>query len=247
MLFTKGSTALFVLASSVVAGAATPAEAGDSNGDFQIRAGVSGVVFDTDVKSVRTSTGVDLRAAANADANVEDIVVPTLTLTYFFTKNFAAELNCCTGRINLEGTKGFAALNTLADAWVLPPVVTLQYRFDRFAGFQPYVGAGVEWIHYWSGDGDNAVGATKVKIDDSFGFALQAGLDYDLGGGWSLDVDVKKAWLGTTVTWERTDLPGNPSVVSKADVDPLWITGSVGYRFNIEDLFKSRSAPASLK
>jgi outer membrane protein len=228
-----------------IAAATAPAFAGDSNGNLQIRLGVTGVVFDDNVKSVTATGGsVDLKSAIGADAKIGNTVVPTATVTYFFTPNWAIEAICCTAHISAKGAGGLAPLGDIADAWVLPPIITLQYRFDRINGFQPYVGAGGQWIHYWAGKGDNALGAGTVDIDDSFGFALQTGIDYDLGQGWSLNLDVKKTWLDTTVKWK--DVPGLHDVRAEVDLDPWWFTASLGYRFNVEDLFH-RQAAAPLK
>lgn len=222
--------------------AASTAFAGDSNGNFQVRFGVTGVVFDDNVKSVTTSGGTDLKAAIGADASVGNTVVPTATLTYFFTPNWAIEAICCTAHISAKGTGGLNGTGDIADAWVLPPIITLQYRFDRIGGLQPYVGAGGQWIHYWSGKGDNALGATDVDIDDSFGWALQAGIDYDLGSGWSLNLDVKKTWVDTTITWKNAAGVGGQDIKANVDLDPWWLTASVGYRFNVEDLLARRTA-----
>lgn len=238
----SGTTRLAALGAAlfVVVTAAIPtAFAGDSNGNLQVRLGVSGVIFDDSIKSVNTASG-NLKPQG-ANAKVTDVVVPTATITYFFTPNWAIEANCCTAKVTAKGKGLLAPYGDLADAWVLPPVVTLQYRFDRFHGLQPYVGAGVEWIHYWAGKADNGLGATSVDFDDSFGFALQAGLDYDLGSGWSLNLDVKKTWLDTTVTWHTND-PALGVVKADVDLDPWWLTASLGYRFNVEDLFARRTA-----
>lgn len=220
---------------------APTALAGDSNGNLQVRAGVTGIIFDDNVKSVRTSGGADLQSLLGADAKIGDVAVPTVTITYFFTPNIAIEAICCTAKIKAEGAGGLSGAGDLAEAWVLPPIVTLQYRFDRVANFQPYVGVGAQWIHYWGGKGDNALGATGVDLDDSFGFALQAGLDYDLGDGWSLNLDVKKTWLDTNVTWKSAALAGGEDITAKVDLDPLWVTAALGYRFNVEDLFGRRA------
>lgn len=226
---------------------ASTAFAGDSNGSWQVRAGVTGILFDDKVTSLRSSTAGDLKAAPfNADASLPNIVVPTATITYFFNKNWAVEGICCAAHVKAVGTKG--ALNgagNVTEAWVLPPVVTLQYRFDRIAGFQPYVGAGIQWIHYWPGKGDNALGASSVAIEDSVGPALQAGLDYDLGRGWSLDLDVKKAWVDTTVSWRDTTALG--TVKADVELNPWWVTASLAYRFNTDELLGRRSDLVSLK
>jgi len=137
---------------AVLIASAGAAFAGDSNGNLQVRVGVTGVLFDDSVRSLRSSSAGDLKAGG-ADATVPNVVVPTATITYFFNKNLAIEAVCCAAYVQAEGTKGLSSLGKLADAWVLPAVVTLQYRFDRIAGIQPYVGAGVQWIHYWGSRG----------------------------------------------------------------------------------------------
>ena len=41
--------------------------------------------------------------------------------------------------------------------------MTAQYRFTGLGRFEPYVGAGVQYINFFNtGTGDNALGATKV-------------------------------------------------------------------------------------
>jgi outer membrane protein len=113
--------------------------------------------------------------------------------------------------------------------------------------FQPYVGAGVQYINFFdTGPGANLLGATKVDIDDAWGFTLQAGLDVSLGNGWSLNADVKKTWLDTTVTWHNTAL-GGANVVGDADLDPWIFSAGLGYRFNLGSIFGHRTDAAPIK
>jgi len=229
------------LALMLAFGAAGPAQAGDTQGNFMVR--VLGTVVDpaSDVKSV-TANGA---AIAGADADVSTEVIPALTLTYFFDSNWAVELFCCFSRHNIDGKGSLAGLGEIGDAWIFPPVVTLQYHFAGLGPVKPYVGAGVQYIHFFSeGTGANALGASKVDIDDAFGFALQAGADISLGDGWYLNADVKKVWLGTDVTWHNTGLG---TVKADVDIDPWIISAGVGYRFNLEDIFGGRRSAAVLK
>lgn len=242
----KRLSAIVAMIASTWLVSAAPASAGDSNGNLQVRVGVTGGIFDENVTSVRTSTGVDLKSAVGANAELDDLVVPTATITYFFNKNLALEVFCCAAHVTAEGTNGLSGAGDIVEAWVLPPIITAQYRFDRTAGFQPYIGAGIQWIHYWPDRADNALGAVDVEMDDSFGFVLQAGIDYDLGDGWSLNLDVKKSWIDTSVTWKDASLTGT-DIHADVDLDPLWVTASLGYRFNADDLFGRRTASASLK
>ncbi len=226
---------LWVGALALFAGAvaALPAQAGDSNGNFQVKVGVTGVLFDDNTKSV-TSNGA---LVPNASAETNDNVIPTLMLTYFLDKNWAVELFCCFDQVNVTGKGSLAGVGKLASTWAFPPILTLQYHFDGMGAFKPYVGVGAEWIHYFQELSNIGGGA---NFDDSFGFALQAGTDIDLGQGWSLGLDVKKVWEDTKITWTGTN--GLGTVVAKHDLDPWFVTANLGYRFNLSDLLGRRAA-----
>lgn len=218
---------IFALAGLLAAGLvlAGPANAGDSNGNIQAKIGVTGVLPDNN-----TTNSVP----AGIQGEVNDEVIPSLTLTYYLNKNLAVELFCCFAKIDVDVNN--LGLGKVADAWIFPPVLTLQYHFDNIGPVRPFVGVGVEWIHYFD---ENAVGAfagQTVNFDDSVGFALQGGFDYDLGQGWSFGLDVKKVWENTTLTYSG-------GVVVEHDVDPLFVTANIGYRFNLSDLLGARPAP----
>jgi len=230
---------LGVVALSTSAATALPAQAGDPSGNFMVRVLGTVVDPDTDVKSL-TANG----SAIAGDADVSTQVIPALTLTYFMSKNLALELFCCFSKHNIDAKGPLAGLGEIADTWIFPPVVTLQYHFDSFGPLKPYVGAGVQWIHFFNeSTGANGLGARSVDIDDAFGFALQAGLDVSIGDGWYVNADVKKVWINTDATWQTAAGP----VVADVDLDPWIISAGVGYRFNLEDVFAGRSYPAPLK
>jgi outer membrane protein len=98
----------------------------------------------------------------------------------------------------------------------------------------------VQYIHYFDG-GHSDLGGAKISLDDSWGFALQGGVDVEIGKGWYLNADIKKVWLDTDASWQGT--------AAKADVtvDPLIASVGIGYRFNLADLLGPRAEPAPLK
>jgi outer membrane protein len=224
-----GLAAAFAMALAI---GAPVAQAGSYDGDTLVR--VQGTVVAPD-SSAKVYSGGTLVPTYNAEVSTE--VIPTLTITHFFTKNVAAELFCCFGKFNAEG-KGAINGKDLGDFWVFPPILTLQYHFDPIGGFKPYVGAGVQYIHYFDGGRSDLGG--RIKLDDSWGFALQGGVDMEIGHGWYLNADIKKVWLDTDASW-------GTGVTAKVAVDPLIISAGIGYRFNLSDIFASRAEPAPLK
>lgn len=220
---------------SCLAAGSVPALAGSETGNVLVR--VQGTVLDPDSSANVFAGGA---AVSGADAEVDTEVLPTLTLTYFLNKNLAVELFCCFGKLEAEG-KGIIDGVDLGDFWVFPPALTLQYHFDSIGAFKPYVGAGVQYIHFFGeGRADNVapVSGSKIQLDDAFGLTLQAGVDISLGGGWYLNADIKKTWIDTDAAWKGT------GITADVQVDPWIYSLGFGYRFNLEDLFAPRETAA---
>ena len=225
---------------ATVAGATLPARAGDENGNVMVR--VLGTVVDPDSSATVKAGGIVI---PGADAEVSTEVIPALTLSYFMNQNWALELFCCFAKHEVEGKGSINNLNEIADTWIFPPAVTLQYHFTDMGAWKPYVGAGVQYINFFdTGTGDNVLGASSVDIDDAFGFTLQAGVDISIGNGWSLNADVKKTWLNTDITWRNNAALGGIDVTGDADVDPWIFSAGLGYRFN---LFGATAQAAPIK
>lgn len=210
--------------------ATTPASAGSNTGDVLVR--VQGTYVDFNDDSSPKGGAGQLPGALELDNEV----LPTLTITYFLNKNLGLELFCCFAKLQADHN----ALGEVADFWVFPPALTLQYHFDPVGGFKPYVGAGVQYILPFSEKGTGALTGAQVDVDDALGFTLQAGIDVELGQGWYLNADVKKTWIEHTVSVngaEQFDL----------GIDPLIVSVGLGYRFNLSDIFGSREAAVPLK
>lgn len=203
--------------------ASAPASAGSESGDFMVR--VQGTYLHPGDESSPDGLSVD------------DEFVPTATLTYFMNKNLAIELFCCFADL----TATLKGAGEVADFWVFPPALTLQYHFDPIGGFKPYVGAGVQYILPFSEDGKGALAGQNVEVDDALGFTLQAGVDVSLGQGWYLNADVKKTWIEHEVS--VSPLGANFDV----DVDPWIFSVGLGYRFNLADVFGSRASAEPMK
>ncbi len=201
----RGLTA--ALAGVMMLGTAVPAFAdAPEAGDWQVRVRAIGVLPDVDSS---------LTPALVAD--VDDAWMPELDFTYFFGPNVAAELILATTEHDVS-----ASGIDLGSTWVLPPTLTLQYHFNTTGQFQPYVGAGVNYTIFYGGDDVAGLG---VDYENSFGFALQAGVDIMTDEHWFINLDVKKIYLSTDVN------VGGGAVTGEVDLNP-WVVGvGFGYRF----------------
>jgi outer membrane protein len=151
--------------------------------------------------------------------------LPELDFTYFFTKNVAAEVILGATPHDVTAINTTAGQVDLGSVWLLPPTLTLQYHFmPDNEGFRPYVGAGVNYTHFFNAD-KGAV--NSIDYDNSFGYALQAGFDYGLTENWAINVDAKKVMINSDVTIQS----GATRINADVDIDP-WILGvGVAYRF----------------
>lgn len=163
--------------------------------------------------------------AVPADAiHVKDRWVPELDISYFFTKQIAAELVLAFTKLDARVTSSAVGAFDAGSFKALPPTLTIQWHFLPDGQFRPYVGAGLNYTRLSSVKLGNGVTGPLELDRNSFGPAIQAGADIGLGGPWSLNIDVKKAWI-------RTDLKSGGTKLSTLKVDP-WLVGvGVGYRF----------------
>ncbi len=155
---------------------------------------------------------------AGEDAiSVSNKTIPEIDISYFFTPNWAAEL------ILTYPQKHDVYLNGghIGTFKHLPPTLTLQYHFTPHAKISPYVGAGINYTRISS---VKLLGGAADLDNDSFGFALQAGVDYKIDKHWSINFDIKKVQI-------RADATLNGAHLTRVKVDPLLVGVGVGYRF----------------
>ena len=199
-----------------------PAFAGE--GDWLVRARAINV-------APQESSGDVLPMFPGGSVSIDDAWVPELDFTYFFNEKWSAELILGTSPHDLEGEGILAPLGKIAEVKTLPPTLTLQYRFAPGEKIQPYVGVGLNYTIFYDTDATtnltDAVGPTKIDLDDSFGIALQAGLDIPLNDKWSANIDVKYIQMETTATLNSGGAINNVDV----DLNPVVFGIGLGYRF----------------
>ena len=175
--------------------------------------------------------GVPALSSPNSGLKIGNSVVPELDISYFFTKNIAAELILGVTRHEITGTGSLNSL-PIGKAWLLPPTLTLQYHFTDLGAFKPYVGAGVNYTVFYdqwaANSGVNGLAVTQLHISNSWGAAVQFGFDYMLTQHWGLNLDVKKLWLQPN--YSATVNNAIP-VTGRAHIDPWLVGAGVTYKF----------------
>ncbi len=192
-------------------------------GDVIIRTGAVAVDPQESSSNVRLG-GVDLGTDVGVDSNVQ----LGLTGTFMLTDNLGLGLLAATPfkhTINLNG------VGELADIKHLPPTLTLQYfPMASSSAWQPYVGAGVNYTTFFSESFKSEykqAGFRSLSLKDSWGLALEAGLDYRLTDNVVLNAAVWYADIDTEATFRVGDARGKVNV----DIDPFVYMVGVGYKF----------------
>ncbi len=104
---------------------------------------------------------------------VSSKTIPEIDFTYFVTPNWSAELILTYPQkhdVMLDGAN-------IGSFKHLPPTLTAQYHFAPEAKINPYLGAGVNYTRI--SDVNLLNGAANLD-NNSFGLALQAGVDFKI-------------------------------------------------------------------
>ena len=158
----------------------------------------------------------------DSDVNISNAFIPELDFTYFFNKNFAAELILGTSKHDVKVGNDEVSLGSVR---LLPPTVTLQYHFYPTKSLKPYVGAGLNYTIFYDVENGDTLG---MDYKNNVGFALQGGVDYFVNDKFFLNVDIKKLYLKTDVD---VDLGLPATVPAEVKINPLLIGFGVGMKF----------------
>lgn len=134
----------------------------------------------------------------------------------------------------------------IATTKAAPPLVTLVKRFRLNKGIQPYLGAGIGYLFTFDTEVTNpvatALGEPDIDVDNKFGWAAQAGLDFHLSEHWWVSLDTKYISfpdVSAVVSDMVVEAPGLPQVPYErvgdveynADINILAYSLGIGFTF----------------
>ncbi len=212
-------------------------------GDWVLRVGATAVSPDTESDDINLPGG--LIAKADVDNDTQLGIIPA----YMLTDQFAIEVLAATPfehTIEARGQGAISGTNLNAGSTKqLPPTVSLQwYPRGGQSGWQPYIGAGVNYTIFFDEDVDNqlisllgsqtggAVNGADLDLDNSWGLALQAGVDIPIDEHWAFNVGVWYIDLGTTAEiTAKADGVTAATVKFDVDLDPWVYNVGIAYKF----------------
>lgn len=233
MFVTRTAAVLLALVATGIGTAASAQDAGRDDNRVGIRAGDVLLRARAILVAPNERSGSILPAFPGETVKVDNSVMPEVDATYMATDHIGFELIASTTKHSVSGVSGTTgSIGKLASTWVLPPTLTVQYHFAPTQHVRPYAGLGLNYTIFWNEEASTglqgAVGPTKVHLDDSFGWAAQAGVDVDISPRVFVNFDVKYIDIDTTAHLANATL--GPQQV-KVSIDPLVYGVGIGMRF----------------
>lgn len=184
-----------------LAAAALPALA-QSRGDYTLGIGAH---------QVNPKSGNGALAGGSLPLDIGSSVRPTFTGEYFIADNLGIELLAALPfhhDIDVEG------VGKVGSTKHLPPTVSLQYHFNAGGKVSPLLGVGLNYTTFFKERTTGALAGTRLELDDSWGAAVHAGVDFKLGERGAIRVDAR--WMDID-----TDVSVNGTMLGTAEIDPL--------------------------
>lgn len=214
---------------ALAAALALPGQAFAKAGDVQFKLLATYVAPDGKISDVKTDL---IGLPAGTQAKADDNVTPTVAIEYFVSDAISLETIAGVTQHDVDGRGALDGATLVSDAKIVPATLTLKYHFGKDGGVRPYVGAGPSYFIFIDekpGATTRALGATRQKMGDKLGAALQAGIDIPLSGtGVALSIDAKRYFLRPTATWYAG---GSEVLKTRHKLDPWVISTGVAFRF----------------
>jgi outer membrane protein len=185
------------------------------------RIGVVGAIYDT-----RATIAANGQTIPGATAIVSNNVTVLFDVGYDVTRDFALSLmGGVPVKPTVTGEGTIAASGELGKILYGPAIFTGYYRFADWGGIRPYAGLGAAYTIIFK-NYDAAV--TELRVNNGFGFVLQAGVEYKLNNEFDLFVDYKKIWISLDADGL---IGGALPVTARVQLDPSIVSAGIKFHF----------------
>jgi len=195
-------------------------------GDILIRGGVTMVSPDSGKSAVLLGGEV-----SGLELSVDDNAQLGLNFVYFFDNNWAVELLAATPFDHDIKLHAGNDTTVLADTKQLPPTLSALYYFDTDGAIKPYVGLGINYTIFFDNSFTTTyskAGFSDLELDNSFGYSVQVGVDYEIDKNWSVNASARYIDISTDATFA---VGGENIGASSVDVNPMVYSVMLGYKF----------------
>jgi outer membrane protein len=152
------------------------------------------------------------------------MVLPDGDLTYFLTDHWAVAAEAGILRMRIAAEKTLIGDLDIGHVWSMPVLATAQYHFLPEERLNPYLGAGV-YASWFFGETPAGGLVTSLKVPPLYGTILVAGLDYQLGGRWYANAEIKQIFLAEQ-TYQNASGTG-----ARVSMNVLIAGVGIGYKF----------------
>ena len=193
---------LFPLALATALGATAIPALAQSRGDWTLGVGAH---------QVNPTSDNGALAGGTLPLDIDSDVKPTITFEYFLRDNLGLEVLAA---LPFKHDIAIEGVGKVGSTKHLPPTVSLQYHFNGQSKVSPFLGAGINYTAFFSEDTQGALEGTRLKLDDSWGLAAHAGVDFKVGERGAIRVDAR--WIDID-----TDVEVDGAGLGTANIDPL--------------------------
>lgn len=152
---------------------------------------------------------------------VGDGTAITFDATYMMSRHWGVE---ALAALPVEHEIALRGSGTVARIRQVPPTLSLQYHFmDPNGRIRAYVGAGINRTFFFDENTRGALRGRHLTLADSWGPALQVGLDCAVGRRWFVNLDARWFDIDTAASLDGTSL-------GRIAIDPYAVGFSFGRR-----------------
>ncbi|WP_404407591.1 outer membrane beta-barrel protein [Pseudidiomarina marina] len=209
---------------------------------FSVNVGAIGVMPSDSSSNLPVIESIAGFETGSTGVTVDNNTQLGITIDYKMTNNWTLELVAATPFSHeIHGTGVLAGMK-IGETKHLPPTLLAQYHFDIGSeNVKPFVGFGLNYTTFFEDNVSNELVSTlgalgvataddhvDLALSDSFGYALQAGLNWKLTDEWGVHVMVSKMDIDTDAD---VRLNGTTIESVAVEIDPTVAMVGVRYTF----------------